>query len=184
LLRSTSGRLTRRSGLPEPDRSANRISKCGILPYPGFPICRVLHHPPPGLPCTPWSPLIQPVPFFEEFVPFDRSGNLVPPVFLQLSLIFFNQHSQRGFYPLSRLPQHILLPHAISGMWGLIIWLRSSSETTMFFPLVISACSVHTKIFLSTSSTIPMGHGFVLSFILPPSPRANRPSLITNCTCH
>jgi hypothetical protein len=82
------------------------ISKSGILAYPGFPICRVLHHPPLGLPCTPWSP-------------FDPSGTLVPPVFLQLSFTFFNQHIQCGFYPVSRLSQHVLLPHANLRVVGL-----------------------------------------------------------------
>jgi hypothetical protein len=45
-------------------------------------------------------------------VPADPSTNSIPPVFLQLSLIFFNQHSRRAFYPLSQLLQHVLLPHA------------------------------------------------------------------------
>jgi hypothetical protein len=58
------------------------ISKSGILPYPGFPICRVLHHSPLGLPCMPSSPLIRLVLGFKESIPFDPSGNLVPPVFL------------------------------------------------------------------------------------------------------
>jgi hypothetical protein len=75
----------------------------------------VLHRPPPGLPSTPWSLLIWLVLGFEESVLFDLSGNPVPLVFLQLPLIFFNQHSRHGFYPLSRLPQHILLPH--TNLW-------------------------------------------------------------------
>jgi hypothetical protein len=97
------------------------IRKPGILPYPGFSICRVLHHPPLGLPYMLWSPLIRLVPGFKESVPFDPLGNPEFLVFLQLPLIFFNQHSRRGFYPLSRHPQHVLLPHALSGLWGLII---------------------------------------------------------------
>jgi hypothetical protein len=91
------------------------ISKPGMLPYPGFRICRVMHRPPPGLPCTPWSPLIRPVLGFEESVPFDPSGNPLLPVFLKLPLIFFNQNSQCGFYPLSQLPHHVLLPY--TNLW-------------------------------------------------------------------
>jgi hypothetical protein len=95
------------------------FSKLEILPYPGFPICRVLHHPPLGLPCMPWSPLIRLDPGFEESVPFDSLGNPVLSVFLQLQLKFFNQHIRRGFYPLSRLPQHVLLPHVNLRVVGL-----------------------------------------------------------------
>jgi hypothetical protein len=43
----------------------------------------------------------------------------IPPVFLQLPLIFFNQHSQHGIYPLSQLPLHILFPHANLRVVGL-----------------------------------------------------------------
>jgi hypothetical protein len=60
----------------------------------------------------PWSLLVWPVLGFEESIPFNPSGKMVFPVFLQLPLIFLNQHSRHGFYPLSWLPQHILLPHA------------------------------------------------------------------------
>jgi hypothetical protein len=80
---------------------------------------RLLHRPPPGLPYTAQSLLIQPVPGFEEFVSFDLLGNPVLLVFLQLPLIFFNQHSRRGFYPLSWLPEHVLLPHATLQVVGL-----------------------------------------------------------------
>jgi hypothetical protein len=55
----------------------------------------------------------------EESVPFDPSGDPVPPVFLQLPLIFFNQHSRCGFYPLNRLPLHVLLPRANIWVVGL-----------------------------------------------------------------
>jgi hypothetical protein len=48
----------------------------------------------------------------EESIPFDSSGDPVPPIFLQLPLIFSNQHSWRRFYPLSQLSLDILLPHA------------------------------------------------------------------------
>jgi hypothetical protein len=80
------------------------ISKLGILPYPGLLIRRVLHQPPPRLLCMLWFPLIRSVLGYEESILFDPSGNPVPPVFLQLLLIFFNQHSRCGFYPLRRLP--------------------------------------------------------------------------------
>jgi hypothetical protein len=95
------------------------ISKPGILTYPGFPIRRVLHQPPPGLLSTSWFLLIWPVLGFEESVPFDPSGNPVPLVFFQLSLIFFNQHSRCRFYSLSWLLQHVLLPHANLRVVGL-----------------------------------------------------------------
>jgi hypothetical protein len=55
----------------------------------------------------------------EESIPFDPSGDPVPLVFLQLPLIFFNRHSRRGFHPLSRLPLHVLLPHASLQVVGL-----------------------------------------------------------------
>jgi hypothetical protein len=55
----------------------------------------------------------------KESIPFDPSDDSVPPVFLQLPLIFFNQHSRRGLYPLSRLPLHVLLPHANLRVVGL-----------------------------------------------------------------
>jgi hypothetical protein len=87
------------------------ISKPGILPYPGFLICRVLRCPSLGLPTTPCLLQIGFVPSLKESIPFDPTGDPVPLVFLQLPLIFFNQHSQHGFYPLSRLPLHVLLPH-------------------------------------------------------------------------
>jgi hypothetical protein len=95
------------------------ISKMGILPYPRFPICRVLCRPYPGLLWMPCFPPIQPVPGFKESAPFDPLNNLVPPVFLQLSLIFFNKHIRCGFYPLSWLLQHIFLPH--DNLW--VVWL-------------------------------------------------------------
>jgi hypothetical protein len=95
------------------------ISKPGIFLYPGFPIYRVLHHPYPGPICVPWFSLIQSVLVFEESAPFDPSGNSVPPIFLQLPLIFFNQHSRCGFYHLSWLSQHNLLPHANLWVVGL-----------------------------------------------------------------
>jgi hypothetical protein len=87
------------------------IIKPRILPYPGFPICRVLPHPSPGPPTTPHLLQIGSVLGLEESVLFDPLGDPVPPVFLQQSLIFFNQHSQREFYPPSWLPLHVLLPH-------------------------------------------------------------------------
>jgi hypothetical protein len=55
----------------------------------------------------------------KESALFDPSGDLVPPVFLQLPLIFVNQHSRRGFYPRSRLPLHGLLPYANLWVVGL-----------------------------------------------------------------
>jgi hypothetical protein len=91
------------------------ISKPGILPYPEFSICRVLHRPPPVLPCTSWPLLIRLVLALKESIPFDPSGNPVPPVFLQLPLIFFNQHSRCGFYPLSRV---VGLDHPVAQFIG------------------------------------------------------------------
>jgi hypothetical protein len=95
------------------------ISKLGILPYPRLQISRVLHQPRPGLLCMPWFPLIWLIPGFKQSVLFNPSGNPVPPVFLQLLLIFFNQHSRCEFYPLSQLSQHVLFPHANLQVVGL-----------------------------------------------------------------
>jgi hypothetical protein len=55
---------------------------------------------------------------FQRIIPFDPSGDPVPLVFLQLSLIFYNQHSRHGFYHLSQLPHHVL-PHANLRVMGL-----------------------------------------------------------------
>jgi hypothetical protein len=95
------------------------ISKSGILRYLGFPICRLLHRPPPGLPYTLWFLLIWLVSSFEESDPFDPSGNTILLLLHQLSLIFFNQHSRRGFYPPNQLLQHVLLRDANLRVVGL-----------------------------------------------------------------
>jgi hypothetical protein len=95
------------------------IRKTGILPSPGFLIYRVLHRPSLGLPTSPCRLWIGSIPSLEEYVPFDPSVDPVPPVFLQLPLVFFNQHSQHGFYPLSQLPLHILHLHANIRVVGL-----------------------------------------------------------------
>jgi hypothetical protein len=99
--------LTWGSRLPEPDRYINR----GFCLIPSSR-SRVLHCPSSGLPTMPCHMQIGSILGLKESIPFDHSGDLVPPVFLQLPLIFFNLHSQRGFYPLSQLPLHVLLPHA------------------------------------------------------------------------
>jgi hypothetical protein len=93
----------------------------------------VLCQPPPALLCTPWFPLIWPVLGFEEYVPFDPSGNPVPPVFLQLPLIFFDEHSYVDFTLLAGFRNTFSFHTPISGLWGMIIRFRSSSEMTTFF---------------------------------------------------
>jgi hypothetical protein len=81
-------------------------------PYPEFLIGRVLHQPPQDISNMPNLLPTGSVASLEESILFDSSGDPVPPIFLQLLLIFFNQHIQHGFYPLSRLSLNILLPHA------------------------------------------------------------------------
>jgi hypothetical protein len=71
-----------------------------------------------------------------------------------------------------------------SGLWGLIVQFSRSSSTITFLPFAVSAWSLHTRIFFSSSSTMPTGNGSMSSFILPPSPSVNRPSFIAYCTCH
>jgi hypothetical protein len=119
----------------------------------------------------------------EEYVPFDSSGDPVPPIFLQLPLLFFNQHSRCGFSPLSQLSLDILLPHV--NLWVVrldhpvanIIG-NDHIPTLGRFGLI----RAHQIFFLCSSSAMLMGNEFVSSFILPPSPRVNRPSFITDCT--
>jgi hypothetical protein len=71
-----------------------------------------MYHPSPGLPTTLRCLQIGSIPGLKESVPFDPSGDPVPPILIQLLLIFFNQRSRRGFYPHCQLPLHVLLPHA------------------------------------------------------------------------
>jgi hypothetical protein len=72
----------------------------------------VLRQPPLDISTTPNLLPTGSVLGLEESVPFDSSGDPVPSIFLQLLLIFFNQHNRCGFYPLSQLFLDILLSHA------------------------------------------------------------------------
>jgi hypothetical protein len=110
----------RQSRLPEPDRVENR--EAGLTPGSRFVECCAnlpWIYPPRQISCQ--------LGLFRDSKNLSHLGDPVPPIFLQLPLIFFNQHSQRGFYPLSWLSLDILLP------------LRRSLETTTFLPLVILA---------------------------------------------
>jgi hypothetical protein len=84
-------------------------------PYNGFPIDRVLCQPPLDISTTPNLLPSGSVPGLEESIPFDSSGDPIPLIFLLLLLIFFNQHSRHGFYPLSRLSLDIFLSH--TNLW-------------------------------------------------------------------
>jgi hypothetical protein len=88
------------------------IGKLGNLPYLGCSIHSMLHYPPPGLPSMLWSKQIWSVPSFKESIPLDPSSNPVTPVFLQLSLIFFNQHNRCRLHLPGWLPLHVLFPHS------------------------------------------------------------------------
>jgi hypothetical protein len=70
-----------------------------------------------------------------------------------------------------------------SGLLGFIILFRRPSDTITFFPLVVPAWSLHTRIFFYSKLTMFMGNGSTSSFIRPLSPSVNWPSFKANCTC-